>query len=116
MIIVVAGGRDFNDYDLLKRKLDYYLQNVEPPIIIVSGCAPGADTLGERYANEKGYELMKYPADWERYGKRAGYIRNTTMAKVGEALVAFWDGVSKGTKLMIDLAKKYGLLVRIIRY
>lgn len=113
--VIVAGSRDFNDYQLLKDKLDYYLQNL-PDIEIVSGGAKGADALGERYSEEAGYPLKVFPADWDDLGKRAGHVRNAQMAKYANYLVAFWDGKSKGTKGMIDIANKLGLRVKIVRY
>lgn len=83
---------------------------------VVCGCARGADTLGKQFAEELGLKVLEYPADWDKYGKRAGYIRNEEMAKISNALIAFWDGESRGTKHMIDLAKKYKLDIRIINY
>lgn len=117
--IVIAGGRDFNNYDLLKQKTDIYLSLAVKngdEIVIVSGKARGADTLGEKYAKEKGYKVEEYPADWNKYGKSAGYKRNEQMAKASDALIAFWDGKSKGTKHMIDLAKKHKIHVMIVNY
>lgn len=115
--VIVAGCRDFADYDLLKEKCDFYLQNKKPEIIvIVSGHASGADTLGERYAQERGYETEVYPADWKTNGRAAGPIRNAQMAAVADALIAFWDGKSRGTKNMIDTATKRGLQVAVVRY
>jgi YspA, cpYpsA-related SLOG family len=115
--VVVAGGRDFNDYSLLKRSLDRALRNrIDEGIVIVSGAARGADTLGERYAKEYGYGIESHPADWNKYGKSAGYIRNKEMAQSSDALMAFWDGKSRGTKHMIDLAKKEGLRVIVVKY
>lgn len=116
--IVIAGGRHFNNYDLLKSKCDSILsQKVQEgyKIIIVSGKAKGADSLGERYAKEKGYIVDEFPADWS-LGPKAGPIRNEQMAAHSDALIAFWNGKSKGTKSMINLAKKYNLSIRIIRY
>lgn len=120
--VIVAGGRDFSDYNLLKEKLDFYLANAVKKghiIEIVSETARGADKLGERYAKEKNYKLAYFPADWN-IGKRAGYIRNAQMAdyasKGDGALIAFWDGSSKGTKHMIDLAKEKDLHIRIVKY
>lgn len=84
--------------------------------MIVCGKARGADSLGEQYAKEKGYEIRYFPADWKSLGKSAGYKRNEQMAQNADALVAFWDGQSRGAKHMIDLACKYGLDVRVIRY
>lgn len=114
--VIIAGSRDFSDYNLLREKCDRILSNQKSnhQIIIVSGTARGADHLGEQYAKERGYEVRQYPADWDAHGKSAGYIRNREMAKNADALIAFWDGQSKGTKLMIDLAKDYDLAVRVI--
>lgn len=83
--VVVAGGRDFNDYNLLKNTLDHLLQNKLPDVEIVSGAARGADSLGEKYAHEKNLSLHRKPADWDRYGKSAGYRRNAEMAKYSDA-------------------------------
>ena len=113
--LIVAGGRDFDDYQLLKNKLDKLLQN-KTEVEIVCGKAKGADTLGERYAKEKGYLVKEFPAQWDKFGKRAGYLRNEEMAKYADACVAFWDEKSRGTKHMIDLAKKHKLKIRVINY
>ena len=113
--IIIAGGRDFNNYDLLKYTCDYLLKdqlNVE----IVSGAAKGADSLGEQYAKEKGYLIKQFPADWDAHGKSAGYKRNSDMADYANALIAFWDGTSKGTQHMINLANSKKLIVRIQKY
>lgn len=115
--VIVAGCRDFADYELLKEKCDFYLQNKKPEnIVIVSGHACGADTLGERYAQERGYELETFPADWKANGRAAGPIRNAKMASVAHTLIAFWNGKSRGTKNMIDTAKKHNLQVAVVRY
>lgn len=113
--VIVAGSRTFNDYGLLKEKLDYYLSNYNN-VEIVSGTAKGADQYGERYAKERGFSIKKFPAQWDKYGKKAGYLRNKQMAEYADALVAFWDGKSKGTKIMIDLAKQYGLQIRVVYF
>ena len=117
MKVIIAGGREFCDYTFLKDKCDYFLQNFLPSNLeIVSGTAHGADRLGERYAVEKELKIVKFPADWDKHGKSAGFIRNEEMAKYADALIAFWDGKSKGTKHMIDLAKKHELKVKIVNY
>ncbi len=115
MKVIIAGGRDFNDYDLLCVNCDKAL-SLQTDIEIVSGTANGADKLGEKYAKEKGYPVKEFPADWDRYKKSAGYIRNKDMANYADALMAFWDGKSKGTKSMIELARKYGLKIKIVKY
>lgn len=122
--VIIAGGRDFNDYNLLVEKVDYFLSTAISQgykIIIVSGTAKGADKLGEQYAKDKGYEIAYFAADWASYGKRAGYLRNQEMAKYAKeqghgALICFWDGKSKGSKHMIDIAKKDNLHVRVVNY
>lgn len=128
MRIIIAGSRNFNNYDLLEKELNKIFHKChqdgsipsKEDMEIVSGTANGADKLGERFANEYGINLAKFPADWNR-GKSAGYIRNEQMALYAKAnkagmLVAFWDGESKGTKHMIDLANKHGLRVFVINY
>jgi hypothetical protein len=114
--VIIAGSRKFSDYDLLERTMDKALSTVQDDITVVCGKAKGSDTLGEQYAKEHGYEVQYFPADWNRYGKVAGYIRNTTMAKNADALVAFWDGESPGTKHMIETAQSLGLRVRVKTY
>jgi hypothetical protein len=111
--LIVAGSREFSDYAFLKQKLKHLLQNVNEEIEIVSGTANGADKLGERFANEHGYKIARFPADWNQFGLRAGHLRNEDMAKYGNACVVFWVNKSKGTKSMIDFAKKYNLKLRI---
>lgn len=117
MKIIIAGGRNFNDYKLLSSKLYYYLDNLKTSEVeIISGACKGADLLGENFAKETDTKVKRFPADWDKYGKSAGYKRNVQMAEYADALVAFWDGKSKGTKHMIDLAKKEGLKIRVVDY
>lgn len=117
--VIIAGTRDFNDYAFLKKNVDYFLQGINPnneEIEIVSGNARGADKLGERYAKEHNLPVKLFPANWDKYGKRAGYLRNQEMANYSDVLIAFWDEKSKGTKHMIDIAKKQGLTVIVVGY
>lgn len=120
--IIIAGTRTFDDFSTLVNivnhiitiklyKKGYKASNIE----IVSGTAKGADTLGISFAEAYGHNVKHFPAEWDKFGKSAGYIRNKQMAEYVSyrkgygALIAFWDGKSKGTKHMIDLAKEYGL-------
>lgn len=114
--VIIAGSRSFDDYALLKKKADLYLSNIKDEIRVVCGLARGADTLGEKYARERGYDVDYYPADWTNLGKAAGYVRNEQMARNADALIAFWDGESVGTAHMITLSRKYNLPIRIVRY
>ena len=113
--VVVAGCRDYNNYDEAKRYIDFCLSNIrkENDIIIVSGCASGADAIGERYAKKNGFKVEKYPADWESYGRSAGPRRNRQMAEVSDYVICFWDGKSRGTKSMIDCALECGKPIKI---
>ena len=114
--VIIAGGRDFNNYALLEQTMDRLLENVQDNIAVVCGMARGADSLGEQYAKTRGYTVCYFPAEWDTYGRAAGYRRNTKMAENADALVAFWDGHSRGTKHMIDIANRHKLNVRVIRY
>lgn len=132
--VIIAGGRNFDRYDTLKRVMR---SQFSEPIIVVSGCANGADRLGERYAKECGLELELHPAKWDdisvqpchiKYNSRgpynalAGHNRNREMLQSvldnpdGGCLVAFWDGQSTGTRNMINIAREAGLTVHVIRY
>ena len=117
MKVIIAGGRDFDDFDLLCDKCDNILsEQPQGTVEIVSGTAKGADKLGEQFAIERRYGIKTFPAHWEKHGKSAGYIRNREMGEYADALIAFWDGESKGTKHMIDIAEELELKIRIIRY
>ena len=115
--VIIAGGRTFNDYPTLRAYMDNILKNKNPnQIVIVSGTATGADKLGERYAKERGFRCDKFPAQWDKLGKRAGYVRNADMADYADALVAFYNGISLGTGHMINIAKEKELPTRIVKY
>lgn len=116
--VIIAGGRYFNQYGMLCRYCDKMLADKANThqIEIVSGCCEGADLLGIRYARERGYNCLRMPADWMNEGKAAGPRRNRRMAEISNALIAFWNGESRGTANMIETAKELGLLVRVKRY
>ncbi len=116
--VIIAGGRDFDDYGLLCESCDRLLaqKHQTHSIVIVSGAARGADTLGERYAHERGYAVEQYPANWEQDGKAAGFIRNAQMASVADTLIAFWDGHSRGTAHMINQARQKSIPYRIVKF
>jgi len=114
--IIIAGGRDFGDYDYLQRSMNSVIANLCGNIQIVSGRARGADTLGEQYAKDNNLDLKVFPANWEKHGRSAGYIRNSEMANYANTLIAFWDGKSRGTKHMIDEANRRGFYVEVFKY
>ncbi len=112
MRTIIAGSRTAGCYDdLLKAiaSIDW------TPTEIISGAARGADRLGERWAQENGIPLRRMPADWDKHGKKAGYLRNAEMLQCADALIALWDGESKGTAHMIRIAREKGLRVFVQR-
>lgn len=116
--VIVAGGRDFNNYELLSRVI-FAMSDVEyadKEVSIVSGLARGADQLGVQFAHEYGVTLHKFPANWDLHGKSAGFKRNIQMGNFADALLAFWDGKSKGTQQMIEFMYDAGKPVTVIKY
>ena len=103
MKIIIAGSRGINDIKKIERAVNSSPFNVK---IIISGCARGVDTLAIEYANSMDISVIKKPANWFKYKKQAGYIRNLEMADIADGLIAIWDGKSKGTKHMIDTMNK----------
>lgn len=115
--VIVAGGRDFDDYQMVTEKMCIIEElHHDQGIIVISGGAKGADALGERWAREFGHSYDVMVAPWAKYGKAAGPIRNEQMAAIGNVLVAFWDGRSKGTRHMLGAAIRQGLEVHLFRY
>lgn len=123
--IIIAGTRTFNDYKLLKHKVNEIIQKdfiTDAHVSIISGTCEGADQLGEKFAEENGYYVSRFPAEWDLYGRDAGMIRNKKMAKFAMeddsigVLIAFWNGKSPGTRGMLSIAHKYGLRVNRIIY
>lgn len=117
--IIVCGGRDFADEDLFIKSMDEILPQYED-VEIVSGHAKGADTFGERYAEAHGIPVAIFKADWKKYGRGAGPVRNKEMLEYAKqespVIIAFWDGKSKGTKNMIDQGTKANAKVHVVRY
>ncbi len=114
MKLIVAGGRDFTDYQKLCSILNKILEH--RTFEVVCGEARGADKLGRKFAEENQLKVHSFPADWDTHGKSAGYIRNKAMAEFSDACVAFWDGKSRGTKHMIDLATQMSIKVIVVKY
>lgn len=110
MIIAVIGSRDFSDYGLLESTL----ASLPGITRIVSGGAKGADSLVEIYARQHQIPLVVFKADWKQYGKGAGIVRNRQIIEAAEMVVAFWDGVSKGTASTLALAKTKGIPIRTV--
>ena len=115
MKLAVVGSRGFNNYDLLKHKLDV-INEKRGITLIVSGGARGADSFAEQWAKENNVPTKIFYPEWDKHGKKAGYIRNVEIVQNSDALIAFWDGVSKGTEHSINLARAQAIPVSIIKY
>ena len=109
--LIVAGSRNIN---VSIGHVFSALDQLEYPVThVVSGCARGGDRLGEHYAKSRDLAVDKFPADWNKHGRSAGYKRNEQMAEVADALFAIWDGKSRGTQHMINIARTAGKPVHI---
>jgi len=112
--VIIAGTRTFNNFELVKSTMKelYYPNEVE----VVCGEARGADALGRFWATNMGFTIHSFPADWSQFGKRAGYLRNREMGEFADEAVIFWDGMSKGTKYMIDIMDELGKPIHIVKF
>lgn len=114
MKIAIIGSRTFNNYQLLEDIIDQYKSvNQTHYTAVVSGGAKGADTLAERYAEKNNLKKIIYYPDWDRHGKQAGFLRNTTIIEDADIVFAFWDGYSRGTLDSINKAKQRNKIIII---
>jgi len=115
MKVIVAGSRDIKNYNIVEEAI---LESGFEISSIVSGGARGVDSLGEQFARIHSYDVLRFPVtpeEWRTLGRKAGPLRNQRMAENADALVAVWDGSSRGTASMINLARKQGLKIYIHR-
>lgn len=113
MKTIIAGTRGITnvlDFGLIISEASMKNINITE---VVSGCARGVDKMGEVWADSHHIPIKRFPADWEKYGKPAGIIRNREMVDYADALIAIWDGKSPGTQHVIDYARRKGLLVHV---
>jgi hypothetical protein len=110
--VAIIGSRDFVDYKVLSKTIND-CHKIIAITHIISGGAKGADSLGARWAKENNVELIEYLPDWDRYGKSAGFKRNTTIIESADFVIAFWDMKSKGTADSIRKALNFGLNVLV---
>ncbi|MDY0270797.1 DUF2493 domain-containing protein [Trichloromonas sp.] len=115
MRLSVVGSRTFNNYQLLKTKLDEIHQET-PITLVVSGGAKGADSFAERWARENNIETKIYYPDWKLYGKKAGFVRNRDIVTNSDKMVAFWDNMSKGTLHSINIADYNQIPYMIVKF
>ena len=107
MKLAIVGSRNYTDYKGLLLIVDIFRQN-HPVTEIVSGGARGVDSLAEEYAKERNLPITVFKPDWERHGRKAGFVRNVQIVNHCDHLLAFWDEKSKGTKHSIDTARRKG--------
>lgn len=113
MNLAIVGSRDFDDYELVDKLCAHLVERCDINAI-VSGGAKGADKLGERFARQYGLDMIVFKPDWQQFGKRAGYLRNVEIIEASNIVIAFWDGMSKGTKHSIDIATKANKLLIVV--
>lgn len=113
--VAVVGCRQYENYEEAKEYIDFCICEIRRKytLIFVSGGCRGADSLGERYAAENGFETEIYPAVWEKYGRAAGPKRNKKIAEISDYIICFWDGKSRGTKSLLRFAAKAEKPVKI---
>ena len=114
--IAIVGGRNFNDYELLEKTLNEYIENKTFLNAIVSGGADGADILAEKYAKELGVDMIVFRPDYKKFGRFAALQRNTEIIKNSDVVFAFWDGKSRGTYDSIKKARKLEKTLFIINF
>ncbi len=103
MKVIIAGSRNIAKEEIVRKAV---IKSKFKITEIISGTAAGVDRLGERIAILSNIKLTKYPAQWNKYGKSAGYKRNMKMAKYADALIAVWDSKSRGTQHMITIMQE----------
>jgi YspA, cpYpsA-related SLOG family len=108
--VIIAGSRTITDASLVREAIEDSRFVVTE---VVCGLARGVDALGRLYAQRNGIPVKEFPANWKKFGRRAGMMRNCEMAAYADALIAVWDGYSSGTKNMISVAKSLGLKVYV---
>lgn len=120
MKLIVAGGRDFDDAQYMQESINSWVESnlstSNAEVILICGEARGADLLARKLFEANNLPIESFPANWNKYGKRAGLLRNEQMAEVADALIAFWDGESRGTKHMIETMKKLNKPVQVFTY
>ena len=111
MRVAIVGSRDYPDLSTVRTYINTLLR---PDDVVISGGARGVDSAAVQYAQERGLAVEVYPADWDRHGKTAGFIRNQTIVDNADYVVAFWDGRSRGTMDTVNKAQAKGLPYEVV--
>jgi hypothetical protein len=113
MKLGIVGSRNFHDYELFKKAV-LKIVDLREVKFIVSGGAPGADTLAETLADEYGIQKKIFHPDWKTYGKFGGLKRNTSIVENSDFIIAFPSKSGKGTQDTINKAKKKEVPIKIL--
>ena len=113
MKVAIVGSRTWTDASSIHRYIDRLIAE-HADLTIVSGAAPGVDRIAAGYAVSMGLTVIEHHADWKRHGRTAGAIRNQAIVSDSDAVVAFWDGVSRGTKITLDIARRKGITAKVV--
>ena len=108
--LAIVGSRDYPDEEAVIALVN----KLKPTTIVVSGGARGVDSVAVLAAMARGLETEVFNADWNKHGKKAGYLRNVELVNSVDGLFAFWDGKSRGTKHAIELARKRGIWLKVV--
>ena len=111
MRLCISGSRGYKNFG----RVEHFVMRLDKDVVLVVGGARGVDTAAEITAKVLGINVEVHPADWERWGKAAGPIRNKEMICGSDATVAFWDGESRGTEHAIKCARDHGKLLMVFR-
>ena len=115
MRVLCCGDRNWSSYEIIRRELE----KLDDYTTVISGCANGADSISAYIARQLNYKVLDFPANWNKYGRAAGPIRNKQMLDEGkpDLVIAFHTDIknSKGTKNMIEQAEKKGIKVILIK-
>ena len=117
--LIIAGSRDYHNYEMVEQRTTEFLNAISlrwigRPVVVVCGMARGADTLGHAWARNEGLGVVEMPADWDKYGRGAGYRRNDEMVRAADAAIYFWDGKSRGTAHCISSADHKGIPYAVV--
>ena len=116
MKLMVCGSRSITDTDWIYRQIDACVsENHFEDIIIIEGDAQGVDKAAGLWAEQHGYQIKKHPADWNKYGRGAGFVRNKEMVESCDFCLILWDGKSKGTKHDLELCQKLEKPFKLVR-
>lgn len=108
MNLLIAGSRGYTNYPEFKLRVDKRLKGLDlSKVLIIEGGARGVDRLARQYAIEQGIQYKTFEAEWDKYGKKAGMLRNEKMAELATHAMLFWDGESPGTRNMRDICEQY---------